>query len=271
LGEKSVRNIEKICVAITICCVSALAHFAAAAEPLRVALLIGEDEYQARETVPAFAEQFLKPLGIESIAIHADPKKPNHFPGIEQLDSADLLVIYVRRRPMPADEMAHVRKFLADGKPVVGIRTACHAFASRAGVKGTGEKFDEWPDFDVQVLGGHYTNHFMNKDGTDVSVLPVAKDNPILAGIGATSFHSDGTLYKCGELDNKTVLLMNGTTTDQGKGVTQPVAWTHEFGRSRVFFTSLGHPDDFKQPAFNKMLVNAILWAANRSPSEAAK
>ena len=40
------------------------------------------------------------------------------------------------------------------------------------------------------------------------------------------------------------------------------MAWTNQYGKSRVFYTSLGHEDDFKLPAFNRMLVNALYWAA---------
>jgi type 1 glutamine amidotransferase len=28
-----------------------------------------------------------------------------------------------------------------------------------------------------------------------------------------------------------------------------------------VFYTSLGHPDDFAEPAFRRLLLNGILWA----------
>jgi type 1 glutamine amidotransferase len=31
-----------------------------------------------------------------------------------------------------------------------------------------------------------------------------------------------------------------------------------------VFFTSLGHPDDFKNAEFRRLLVNGIGWALGR-------
>jgi type 1 glutamine amidotransferase len=253
----------------------------AAIKPLRVAFMVGEDEYNAKETLPAFAEKYLKPLGVESVMIQSDPQKPNSFPELAKIDDADVLVAFVRRRPLPKDDLARIHKFLDAGKPLVGIRTACHAFAGRGGAtkqnasakkngdtKKTGDAVElaEWPNFDVEVLGGHYTGHFANREGTDVTVLPDARSHPILSGIDETSFHSSGTLYKCGDLDDKTVTLMNGTTSDQGKPITEPVAWAHLYGKSRVFFTSLGHADDFKLPAFNHLLVNAIFWSANQRP-----
>jgi type 1 glutamine amidotransferase len=240
-------------------------------EPLRVAFVIGEDEYNMKVTLPAFAKNYLEPLGVKCMFIHADEQKPNLFPGLEKIDDADLLFVAVRRRPLPKDDMARIHKFLDSGMPLVGIRTACHAFANRGGQAKKNDNSNdlaEWPDFDVQALGGHYAGHFNNRDGTEVTVLPEAKSHPILSGISDPSFHSGGTLYKCGDLDGKTVTLLNGTTSDQGKSITQPVAWTHQYGKSRVFFTSLGHPDDFKLPAFNRLLVNAVYWAAAREPAK---
>ena len=31
-----------------------------------------------------------------------------------------------------------------------------------------------------------------------------------------------------------------------------------------VFFTTLGHPDDFKLPQFRKLLTNGVLWALDK-------
>jgi len=44
----------------------------------------------------------------------------------------------------------------------------------------------------------------------------------------------------------------------------EPVAWTNTYHGGRIFYTSLGHPDDFKLPPFNRLLLNAIRWALDR-------
>lgn len=247
--------------------------FAAAAapaesKPLKVALVIGEDEYKTWETVPAFVKRELDPLGIQSTIIHADPKNVNHFPGIEKIADADVLFVSVRRRPIPKAELDAVRNYLKAGKPLVAIRTTSHAFAARAGVK-VADGLDQWPAFDEEVLGGKYSGHYNNNDGTDVAIASHAQIHPILAGVRQVSFHSGGTLYKC--VTNKgTQTLMNGVTVDAGKPVTHPVLWTNTFGKSRVVYTSLGHEKDFEQAAFNRILVNAIYWAAERAPPKRA-
>jgi type 1 glutamine amidotransferase len=50
----------------------------------------------------------------------------------------------------------------------------------------------------------------------------------------------------------------------------EPVAWTNKhIGGGRVFYTSLGHADDFRIPAFRRLLLNGIFWALDRPvPSE---
>ncbi|MBN2291013.1 MAG: ThuA domain-containing protein, partial [Pirellulales bacterium] len=61
-------------------------------------------------------------------------------------------------------------------------------------------------------------------------------------------------------IDNKATVLMTAAT----EGKTEPVTWVRDYQGSRIFYTSLGHPDDFNQPQFNTMLTNGIFWAMNR-------
>ncbi|NJM56116.1 MAG: hypothetical protein HC841_09710 [Verrucomicrobiae bacterium] len=42
------------------------------------------------------------------------------------------------------------------------------------------------------------------------------------------------------------------------------MAWTHRYGSSRIFYSSLGDPADFRNPAFLRLLVNAIHWSLDR-------
>ena len=58
-----------------------------------------------------------------------------------------------------------------------------------------------------------------------------------------------------------------------------PVAWTKSYtGRSghpaRVFFTTLGHPYDFREASMRRIAVNGILWALGeeaRIPADGAR
>ena len=56
--------------------------------------------------------------------------------------------------------------------------------------------------------------------------------------------------------------LLIGTIPDKPS---EPVAWTFKRADGgKSFYTSLGHPSDFKNPAFRLLLANAIRWAAAR-------
>jgi type 1 glutamine amidotransferase len=89
---------------------------------------------------------------------------------------------------------------------------------------------------------------------------PEAEKNPLLIGV-KTPFSSNGSLYKVSPLAASATPLLTGSIPNQPA---EPIAWTHHYGKSRVFYTSLGHPDDFKEPAFVRLLSNAVLWGLAR-------
>ena len=226
----------------------------------RAVFVIGEDEYQTEKTLPAFANSELEPLGVRCTFVVADPKTPHDFKGIEALHDADLMVVSVRRRAPAAEQMSMIRKYLESGKPVVGIRTACHAFDTRGKAP---EGHAEWPSFDPDVLGGHYTGHHANELKPKVTMAKGAESHPIMAGV-RTPFTGQGSLYKTGPLAASARALLLGEIASHP---VEPVAWVNLVGSSRVFYTSLDHPGDFDNAAFCRMLRNAVFWAMNRQPS----
>ena len=70
----------------------------------------------------------------------------------------------------------------------------------------------------------------------------------------------NGSLYRVLPLAESTTPLLIGSIPNQQP---EPVAWTNLAGpnKARVFNTTLGHPDDFQDPAFRKLLVNSLFWA----------
>ena len=227
-----------------------------------VVLVIGEDEYQTATTLPEFAERELATRGIRVTLVHASPRDPNDFPGLEALRSADAMLVSVRRRTPPANELDLVRRYVASGKPLVGIRTASHAFSLRDD-KPPPVGHAAWPQFDAEVLGGHYTGHHDNDAVATIWTAPEAQEHPILASISADRFTAKGSLYKTSPLAASAVPLMLGRVA--GAGPDEPVAWTHiTRAGGRVFYTSLGHPGDFESPEFRRLLTGGIFWCLAR-------
>ena len=228
----------------------------AAAKP-HVVMLIAEREYHTDRTLAEFAERTLEPAGLRCTVVAAAPDEPNRLVGPEAIAEADLLLVSVRRRALPAEQLRLIRRHVEAGKPLVGIRTASHAFA----IKGKPpEGGAQWPEFDAAVLGGNYHGHTPKGATPTISVAPGAAGHPVLAGLPAKPFPSTGTLYLTAPLRAGAKTLLVGRTD----AATEPVAWTHESGGARVFYTSLGHEGDFARPELPRLLKNAILWGLER-------
>jgi nicotinamidase-related amidase/type 1 glutamine amidotransferase len=234
-------------------------RFPADARPT-IAILLGEDEYQTATTLPKFAaEELGKDYRVALVFL--DETNKASFPGLDVMRNADLLFISARRRPLPKDELNLIKSHVAAGKPVIGIRTASHAFHLRNRPPPDG--LADWPDIDAKVFGGSYSNHHGHSLKSTVWPLPQAKDHPILDGIVSAEFPGGGGLYQTSPLASGTIELLRGKV--EGVAQHEPVAWTftrHDGGKS--FYTSLGHPDDFERPEFRALLTNAIKVLSRR-------
>jgi type 1 glutamine amidotransferase len=233
-----------------------------AGKPGRIFFLIGEPEYDTKTTVPAFAKAELEPRGLQSAFSILPSEDSNDFPNIEALKDADLLFISVRRHTPSQAAMDAIRAHISAGKPVVGIRTASHAFALRDKNAKPPAGYADWPEFDHEILGGNYSNHYGVGIETWAKIIPTQAQHPVLAGIGIEEFKTPSHLYKNPDLPAWVTPLLTGRMT--GRPEVEPVAWVSEKDHRRVFYTSLGAPGDFEIPQFRKLLVNGIFWALDR-------
>jgi nicotinamidase-related amidase/type 1 glutamine amidotransferase len=223
-----------------------------------LAIVMAEDEYRTETTLPAFAARYLS-TDFRVELIFASDRDPNDIPGLEILEDADAAIISVRRRPLPRRQMDIVRRFVASGKPLIGVRTASHAFALRD--QAVPDKLVAWPEFDQEVWGGNYSGHHPNEALPSIQIVASNAAHPILRGVVTESFLSGGSLYKTSPLAPDTTAILTGTIDGQPA---EPVAWTFQRpNNGRSFYTSLGHERDFDHPAFVRLLFNGICWASN--------
>lgn len=235
--------------------------------PIRVVFMIGEMEYNTASTLPEFARKSLIPQGVDCTFIHVNDNDPNDFPGlVGALEPADVLVLSVRRRTPPTRQMEAIRDFIARGGGVVGIRTASHAF----GREPASATHQSWDEMDRQVFAMDYEGHYSNKPPedppSDIQISPLWKHHPILANLKSDSFTSTSHLYKNRRPDDGVSILLTGSIKNRTPAILEPVAWTSPSCPGRVFYTSLGNPDDFRNPDFSQLLANAVLWAAEGTP-----
>jgi type 1 glutamine amidotransferase len=222
----------------------ALATGPAEAEKLRVCLVSGSEEYDSDQSLDAFARYLEANHPADCVVIKAVGF--DELPGTEELDRCDLAVFFTRRLKIDGEALARVKRYAeGSGKPVVGIRTASHGFQN-------------WLEMDARVFGGNYRNHYKNDVLTEVKPAAGAEGHFILGGF--EPYASKGSLYKVLPLAEDCAPLLMGTSPE----ATEPVAWVREAGGRRVFYTSLGHTDDFEREAFRRLLARGIFWAAKR-------
>lgn len=228
-------------------------------EPPHIVFLVSEDpdNYEAHLTIPVFAEQLEEELGYKVTVLQGQGERHAYeFPHMEILKKADLVVVFARRLALPKDQMKLLQKYLKTGNPLVGIRTANHAFAVREG--NIPSTHIDWWDFVPNILGCENRGYGPVEPGTEVMVVPTEKNHQILEGTDLDKWHSEGNLYLVAPLlDENATVLLEGLAD----GKTEPIAWTRMAGKSRIFYTSLGYPTDFKNSGFQRLLINGIQWA----------
>jgi type 1 glutamine amidotransferase len=225
-----------------------------------IAIITGENEYRTAETLAQFTDQELAPRGYQSAWVQASPKVGDaEFTNYNAIGAADLLLISVRRRTPPRAMMDLIRAHLAAGKPVVGIRTASHAFDA----KPTDDQHASWSRFDVEILGANYQGHYGNVPPagpeTVIRIVSSTAGHPVLTGVRPSSFRVTSHLYKYRNPAPTVTVLLEGNV--EGHDEIEPVAWVNTAVGRRVFYVSLGNPEDFKLAPFRRLLLNGIVWS----------
>jgi type 1 glutamine amidotransferase len=253
-----------------------------------IVLISGDEEYRSEEFLPMLGKILAKHHGFKCTALFAvdpakgtiDPNVTSNISGLESLDSADLMIISTRFRDLPDEQMEHIDRYVKSGKPIVGIRTATHAFNIPKGKTYAKYSFDssEWDGgFGRQILGetwiAHHGEHGVQS--TRGVIASGEESNPIVRGCediwGPTDVY-EVRLPLPG--DSRPVLLGQVLTgmspTDkpvEGKPNEPllPVAWTKTYhgakdNYGRVFTTTMGSGKDFECEGLRRLIVNASYW-----------
>lgn len=251
----------------------------------RVVLLAGDEEYRSEEALPQLAKILSDRHGFTCTVLFSinkqtgeiDPKTNDNEPGMEAVDSADLVITSLRYRNWPDDQMKHFADYVAAGKPVIGLRTSTHAFN---GVKGT---YAAYNNFGKKVLGEEWVNHWGNhkREATRGLIMSSEDTNPILRGV--ENIFGDTDVYEAYPPDSATVLVlgqvlkgMNPTdepadykkkrATDKvEQGVNEPpmpVVWLRtndsDLGKgNKALCTTMGSATDLQNEGLRRLVVNA--------------
>ncbi|MDC6389871.1 ThuA domain-containing protein [Maribacter sp. PR1] len=250
-----------------------------------IVFVTGDEEYRSEESMPMLASIAKRELNAKVTVCYAldslgiiDPNRIDHISNLEALENADLMVIFTRFRQLPKKERDYIANYVESGKPIVGFRTATHAFNYED--PSLAYWNNEWP---TKVFGQQWITHHGHFDDGKFPVTQITKidsSSVILNGFKPFEayswlYHVDGGDWKLYG-DSKPILQGHSLKSQhQMDGnldkfpLTNPVAWTKSYtaesgGKSRVFFTTLGHPYDFKIPEVRKIAMNGIFWALGK-------
>ena len=256
-----------------------------------IVLLSGDQEYRSEETIPQLAKILSKHHGFKCTVLFTlakdgtiDPAVTNPIPGLEALKTADLFVIFTRYLNPPDDQMARIDEYVKSGKPVVGLRTATHAFnipRDRKFAKyGDGSRIEGWEGgFGRVVLGEKWVDHHGHHahEGTRGVIVPGQESHPIVKGIKPGDIFGTTDVYTVGKLSGDSLPLVLGEVTETldptSKAVAgkknnpmMPVAWVKTYKGEdktvgRVFNTTMGASQDLAFEGTRRMIVNGCIWA----------
>lgn len=237
-----------------------------------IAFIVAEGEYRANQRLPEFAHELLLKKNVNCEFALGKPVMEgdgrHNIENLQIMNDAGLVVFFARRRALEGEKMALIQNYVYSGKPVLGIRTASHAFDTKGKVprekKSSPSAIDEkseflssWPEFDEEILGGNYTGHYGQlPEGTKISIVPGMQGHPLLRGVDPEGFISPGTLYKNNPLRSENArVLLTGTIPDHPS---EPVLWINQNQYGKAIYTSLGHWDDWKIKSFKNIMLNSI-------------
>ncbi|GMW03326.1 MAG: hypothetical protein AMXMBFR84_44600 [Candidatus Hydrogenedentota bacterium] len=279
----------------------------------RIVLVSGDEEYRSEEVLPQLGKILAVHHGFHCTVLFAthpdgyiDPNFNVNIPGLDALDAADLLVLFTRFRDLPDEQMEPIERYLKAGKPVIGIRTATHAFNADPssnwyhysnGFEGDPQ---EWKDgFGRLVLGEKWISHHgKHKYESTLGITdPGAESHPIVRGLkegsiwGATDVYGvrlplpDGSeplvlgqVTEHGDVFDENDLHY-GMRPETGKPVAgeknnpmMPIAWTKPYqipggAPGKAFTTTIGSSTDFLSEGVRRLMVNAVYWAVGLEES----
>jgi len=258
-----------------------------------VVLISGDEEYRSEEMVVQLGRILATRHGFDCTVLFAinpatgeiDPEYISNIPHLETLATADVMLVNLRFRNLPDDQMKHIDDYLKQGKPVLGIRTSTHAFAipqDRAYARYSWDYSGEgqWNrGFGRLVLGETWITHHGShaRESTRGIIVPERRDHPIVRGVddifGPTNVYQirlplpgDSVPLVYGQV----LVGMNSTdepVVGEKNDPMMPIAWTKTYQVDdgpigRVFTSTKGSSQDLESEDMRRLLVNAVYWLA---------
>ena len=241
---------------LTLSFMAVLWQAASGAEPaatpkIRVLLTYGGHGFQEK---PFFA-MFDALSGIEYTKAAFPQAAARLKPGLEK--DFDVIVRYdMEKEASPEEEKAFV-DLLHRG---IGLVSLHHNLCA----------MQNWPEYQ-KIIGGKYLYAAMeeggkrygpssyNESGEPVNVTIADREHPITRGL--SNFEIRDETYNHYFVEPNVHVLF--TTNSPKNNAT--LGWTHEYGKSRVYYFQFGHgPGAWANPVYPQLLARGIRWAARK-------
>jgi len=260
-----------------------------------VVLVSGDEEYRSEETVVQLGRILAKRHGFDCTVLFAiDPENGEinpvcrtNIPDLNVLATADVLVVNLRFRDLPDEQMKHFDDYLKIGKPILGMRTSTHAFNIPKDKTYARYSFDyagegQWKQgFGRLVLGETWIDHHgqHGKEATRGAIVPEQKDSPIVRGCGDIFGPTDVYTVRLPLPDGSQPLVygqvlegMNPSDKPVAGAKNEPmmpIAWIKTYqldggSLGRAFTTTMGSSQDLESEGVRRLLVNAVYWLAGQ-------
>lgn len=247
-----------------------------------IVFIASDHEYRGEETCPAIARILAKRYGFKCTVLFGQDKNghikagSSNVPGMEAIDSADMLFTFLRFLAPDDASMQHFEAYLDKGGPVLGLRTTTHAFK---GLKGDFEKYnydfkgkDYAKGFGRQVLGETWAGHYgqNHKCSTRLDIIPEQAKHPVLSGV--ENMHAKAGAYDAKPMPNSVILANNQVLKTMEQGAEdlpgkppKPAVWVRTYKsksgtEGRVFCSTQGASEDIVNEGVRRCIINGVFW-----------
>jgi hypothetical protein len=262
-----------------------------------IVFVTGDEEYRSEDLMPQLAKILAVHHGFKCTVLFAinketgriDPLTVDNIPGLEALETADMMMLFLRFRELPDQQMKHIIDYTNSGRPIMGLRTSTHAFHYRKRKDSPYAKYSFQDSrfkggYGRQVLGETWINHYGHhqKESTRGLIAQGMENHPIVRGVediwgesdvyGITTLSGDSKPLIMGQV----LVGMDPKDEPNPDKKLMPVAWLKTYtgtqGKpSRVFATTMGHAFDLNSEGFRRLLVNGCYWCLGMEDQIPAK